>query len=183
MVESKTTWTLEMSSPEDFLPKLINVAGFEVRQVVRPSPSFNWFLHQAVGTEFRWGGRHDWGEEEWTEWANRPGLETWVAYVDGAPAGYCEMVEEEDGGVQIHHFGLLPGFIGQGLGGHFLSIVVRRAWDRGAKRVWLSTCSHDHKHAMKNYLSRGFRLVEERTGPGNGPRATVLFTSREPKDL
>jgi GNAT superfamily N-acetyltransferase len=183
MPETKTTWNLEMSSREDFRPKLIDVPGFEVRQVARPCASFNWFLHQAVGTDFRWGGRHDWGEAEWTEWVNQPELETWVAYVDGAPAGYCEMVEEEDGGIQIHRFGLLPEFLGQGLGGHFLSIVIERAWDRGSNRVWLHTCSLDHPHAMKNYQARGFCVTSEQTGPGNSARRTVLFTSGQPEEV
>ena len=183
MSVTKTTWILEMSSRADFRPKRIDVAGLEVREVVRPSASFNWFLHQAVGTDFRWGSRHDWGEAEWTSWVNQPELETWVAYIDGAPAGYCETLGHEDGSVRIHHFGLLPGFIGQGLGGHFLSVAVERAWDRGASRVWLTTCSHDHKHAMKNYLDRGFRVVEERTTPGNGARSAVIFTSGQPEDV
>lgn len=183
MSVTKTTWILEMSSRADFRPKRIDVAGLEVREVVRPSASFNWFLHQAVGTDFRWGGRHEWGEAEWTSWVNQPELETWVAYIDGAPAGYCETIGHEDGSVRIHHFGLLPGFIGQGLGGHFLSIAVERAWDRGANRVWLTTCSHDHKHAMKNYLDRGFRVVEERTTPGNGARSAVIFTSGQLEDV
>lgn len=180
MTETKTTWTLEMASPEEFSQKRLEFSGLEVRQVVRPSAEFNWFLHQAVGTKFRWGGRDQWGEAEWTEWVNRPGLETWVAYVEGTPAGYCELVSEEDDSVRIHHFGLLPSFIGQGLGGHFLSLTIERAWEMGADRVWLSTCSHDHPHALKNYLARGFRIVEERTGPSNAPRPPVIFTSGPP---
>ena len=177
MSDQKTIWTLEMASRGDFQPKQIDVPGFEFRQLVRPSAEFSWFLHQAVGTDFRWGGRDQWGQAEWQEWVHHPGLETWVAYIEGAPAGYCEMVLLDDGSVRIFHFGLLPSFIGQGLGGHFLSVTVARAWDLGANRVWLSTCSHDHPHARRNYLARGFRVVEETTGAANRTRLPVLFTS------
>jgi len=177
MSEQKTVWTLEMASRGDFQPKRADVPGFEFRQLVRPSAEYSWFLHQAVGTDFRWGGRDQWGKSEWQDWVRHPGLETWVAYLDGAPAGYCEIVLLEDGSVRIFHFGLLPSFIGQGLGGHFLSVTVARAWDLGANRVWLSTCSHDHPHARSNYLARGFRVIEETTGPANSTRQPVLFTS------
>lgn len=177
MSETKTTWILEMASVEDFSPKRLDFPGLEVRQVARPSPHYSWFLHQAVGEDFRWGGRDQWGRVEWTEWVNRPNLETWVAYLEGAPAGYSELVREADSSVRIHHFGLLPGFIGIGLGGHFLTIVLERAWELGPTKVWLSTCSHDHPHARKNYKARGFKLVEERSGPANEKRPPVIFTS------
>ena len=69
----------------------------------------------------------------------------------------------------IHNFGLLSQFIGQGLGGHLLSQAVKRAWAWGASSVWLSTCSHDHPHALKNYLARGFRIRTTTVGPANPP--------------
>lgn len=180
MSEMKTTWILELASREEFLPKQLDFPGLEVRRVARPSAPYSWFLHQAVGTDFRWGGRDHWGQVEWTEWVNRPNLETWVAYIEGAPAGYAELARESDGSVRIHHFGLLPGFIGLGLGGRFLSIVIERAWELEPTRIWLSTCSHDHPHARKNYEARGFRVVEERSDPANGIRTPVIFTSGRP---
>ena len=177
MSDQKIIWTMEIPSHSDFRPKQVDLPEFKFRQLVRPSPEFSWFLHQAVGTDFRWGGRDQWGQPEWEEWVHHPGLETWVAYVRGAPAGYCEMVLEDDGSVRIHHFGLLPSYIGQGLGGYCLSVSVARAWELGANRVWLTTCSHDHPHARSNYLARGFRVVDETTSPANIIRQPVLFTS------
>ncbi len=62
------------------------------------------------------------------------------------------------------YFGLLPEFIGRGLGGPLLTAAVRRAWEiPGARRVWLHTCTEDHPQALANYLSRGFSVfrVEE----------------------
>ena len=47
----------------------------------------------------------------------------------------------------------------------------------GASRVWLTTCSHDHPHALKNYLARGFQLFNETTGPANAPRESALFST------
>jgi GNAT superfamily N-acetyltransferase len=101
---------------------------------------------------------------------DRAELETWVGYRSGTPAGYFELERQVDpsGGaaVEIVYFGLLPGFIGHGLGGRLLSAAIDRAWEMvaGAGRVWVHTCDLDHPQALANYQARGFEvfLVEQR---------------------
>jgi len=122
-----------------------------------------------VGHPHRWGGRETWTAEDWIAYASRDELQTWVAYVDGTPAGYCEMEKSSAGEVEIVNFGLLPAFIGQGLGGHLLTVAVERAWAWDATRVWLHTCTHDHPHALHNYQARGFRVCKTEVGPANDP--------------
>lgn len=176
----KTVWRLEMRDASALRPKLVDDSTLEVRRVEEPLPEFNWFLNEAVGVEFRWGGRDEWTQADWIAYVDRPELETWVAYVGGAPAGYAELEKQDDASVRIQRFGLLSRFRGRGLGGHLLTEFTRRAWSMGAERVWLSTCSHDHPHALRNYQARGFRVVDESTGPANGQRSSVLFTSGSP---
>jgi GNAT superfamily N-acetyltransferase len=65
--------------------------------------------------------------------------------------------------VEIVYFGLLPRFVGRGLGGQLLTAAVQRAWQRTTVRVWLHTCTLDHPRAVANYLARGFRLYMEKT--------------------
>ena len=166
-----------MSSPNDLRPSKRQAAEPEVKRVEIACPEFNWFMHQAVGAEFRWGGRENWGRQEWTEYVDRPELETWIAYVAGTPAGYYELERQDDGSVRIECFGLRRQFFGQGLGGALLTNAAKRCWEMGANRVWLNTCSHDHPHALHNYLARGFKLVGETTGPPNPPRESTLFAS------
>jgi len=173
--EIKRTYHLELSSPSDLRPK----AGgdeLDVRRVEIPCPEFNWFLHQAVGAEFRWGGRNNWDRERWAAYVERPALETWVAYVAGTPAGYFELERQDDGSVRIVCFGLRRQFFGRGWGGPLLTIACTQAWRLGANRVWLTTCSHDHPHALQNYLDRGFKLISEHTGPANSRRDSALFS-------
>ena len=177
-IEQKITYRLEMSSRDDLRPPERTTAEFEVKRVEIVCPEFNWFLHQAVGAEFRWGGREEWGRQEWTEYVDRLQLETWVAYVAGTPAGYYELEKQDDGSVRIECFGLRRPFFGQGLGGALLTRAIERCWEMGANRVWLTTCSHDHPHALQNYLARGFKLVHETAGPPNPPRESALFAPR-----
>ena len=173
--EQKITYFLELSSRDDLSPPVQTTVDFDIIRVEIPCPEFNWFLHQAVGAEFRWGGREGWDRQKWMEYVDRPELETWVAYVAGTPAGYYELEKEKDGRVRIECFGLFRQFFGQRLGGILLTKAVERCWEMGANRVCLSTCSHDHPHALQNYLARGFKLVKETTGPPNLQYDSMLF--------
>jgi GNAT superfamily N-acetyltransferase len=175
--EQKITYHLEMASRQELRPSTRTAAELDVRRVEIPSPELNWFLHQLVGHNFRWGGREGWGHREWTAYVERPELETWVAYVAGTPAGYYELEKQQDGSVRIECFGLHGPFIGRGLGGPLLTRAVERCWEMGTNRVWLNTCSHDHPHALQNYLARGFRLVRESVGPPNPQTQSVIFQS------
>lgn len=173
--DTKTVWTLEMTDPTQLRAKHVGVEGLEVRRVEIPSPGFSWFLHQAVGADYRWGGRETWSEAEWRTCVGQPGFETWVAYVTGAPAGYFEFGKLDDGSIRIHSLGLLKAFFGRGLGAHLLTTAVEIAWKRAPRRVWLNTCSHDHPHALDNYRARGFRVVNEQQYEPNAPRDSLLF--------
>ncbi len=76
---------------------------------------------------------------------------------EDAVAGYFELRNCEDGSVEIAYFGLLPEFLGRGLGKHLLTCATEQAWADGANRVWLHTCTLDDPAALPNYLKRGFR--------------------------
>ena len=83
--------------------------------------------------------------------------------VGSETAGYVELRKYPDAAVEIAYFGLLPAFVGQGLGKFLLTKAVERAWARGAARVWLHTSSLDHSSALSNYLARGFSIWKQET--------------------
>ena len=174
-MEYKTQYRLEMASSDDLRPKRTDVPGLEIRRVEVPTPELNWFLHQCVGQPHRWGGREDWGREDWSVYVDRHELETWVAYMKGSPAGYFELERQQDQSVRMQCFGLFPRFVAQGIGGPFLTAAVERAWAMGAERVWLETCSHDHAHAIPNYTARGFKVIAQTKGPANPSWDSRLF--------
>ena len=90
-------------------------------------------------------------------------LTLWVLSVSGAPAGWFELKRHDDGSVEIAYFGILPEFRRRGLGKHLLGEAVRRAWEGGAARVWLHTCTLDDPAALPNYRARGFTPYKEET--------------------
>ena len=154
-----TTHHLELTDPDQFRPVATGPA-YELRQVAYPTPELNRSLYSTVGAAWFWYERLSWSRDRWLAFLDRPEVATWVAYVDGSPAGYFELEDQPGGSVEICYFGLLPAYIGQGLGGALLTDAVRAAWDRGASRVWLHTCSLDHPSALANYLARGFSLFD-----------------------
>ena len=157
-----TTWSLEMLRPEDLRPALLDDPALDVRRAEIPSPQLNRWLYTAVGGQHYWIDRLGWSFDRWRQYLEQPGVETWVAYLRGTPAGYFELERQPDAAVQIAYFGLLPGFQGRGIGGHVLTVAARRAWDAGTRRVWVHTGTLDGPHARRNYESRGFRVFDTR---------------------
>jgi ribosomal protein S18 acetylase RimI-like enzyme len=160
-----TTWYLEMRHPDELRGRAVPEGDITVMRAAIPSPAFSRFLYTAVGADWHWTERLNWDDDRWQRYLARPEVETWVAYLSGTPAGYLELEAQRDGDVEIVYFGLLPGFIGRGLGGYHLTVGVQRAWAMGARRVWLHTCSLDGPHALANYQARGFRIYRSETIP------------------
>jgi GNAT superfamily N-acetyltransferase len=136
-------------------------ADFRVIRTEVPCPEFNRFLYAAVGWQWSWIDKLPWEYEQWRAHVERPQFGTWVGYFSGTPAGYYELEQQADGNIEIVYFGLLPQFTGKGLGGALLTSAIESAWDWGARRVWVHTCSLDHPSALANYLARGFRKFKE----------------------
>jgi GNAT superfamily N-acetyltransferase len=81
--------------------------------------------------------------------------------VDGVPAGFAELDRWEDDEIELVQFGLMPEFIGQGLGKYFLQWTIDRAWSYQPRRFWLHTCTLDHPRALPNYVAAGFAIYKE----------------------
>ncbi len=155
---------LEMKSPSELRPKPAGDARFRIRRLAVPDWQFNKSLYLAVGENWNWTDRRAWTDEQWREYAESGRLQTFAAWYDSSPAGYYELRPDENGGVEIASLGLLPDFIGRGLGGALLTSAIRESWGLGAARVWLHTCTFDHPAALPNYQARGMRIYRIERG-------------------
>jgi ribosomal protein S18 acetylase RimI-like enzyme len=171
-----TTTYLEQTDPRDLRPARPPY-DVEVVRAALPSPELSRFLYVAVGGDWHWTDRLDWSRSRWLDYLTRPGVETWVAWQQGTPAGYVELDAQPDAAVEIAYFGLLPDFIGRGIGGHLLTVGTARAWDLATRwperppteRVWVHTCTLDGPNALANYHARGFRVYRERDAEQDVP--------------
>jgi GNAT superfamily N-acetyltransferase len=148
---------LEMRNPSELLGARTDDPRIRVEQMHECTPPFFRNLYVEVGRNYHWIDRLPWTDEDIVAHLSQPEISLWLMTEDGATAGYFELRRCEDGSVEVAYFGLLPKFIGRGLGKHLLTCAVEQAWAQGANRVWLHTCTLDDKAAMPNYLKRGFR--------------------------
>lgn len=151
---------LEMLSPEALRPKYVSDPEFRVLETAVSQPSFNKYLYRAVGRSWQWNDKLRWTDEQWRDYVADANLRTWVAYKVGTPAGYFELQKQEGDHIEIVYFGLMPDFIGHGLGGALLTEAITQAWNWGASRVWVHTCTLDHPGALANYQARGLTLYD-----------------------
>jgi GNAT superfamily N-acetyltransferase len=151
---------LEMTDPAQLVRAPLPDADWRVERMLDCPPSFWRFLYTEVGHEYYWVDRLPWSVEEILEYLTDPAVSVWLLTVWGSPAGYFELRQDGEGGVEIAYFGLLKPFHGRGLGAHFLTQAVIKAWESGAGRVWLHTNTFDHAAALPNYLKRGFKVFK-----------------------
>jgi GNAT superfamily N-acetyltransferase len=157
-----TTTSLEMLSPGEFKPKILDRDDVRMEKVEIPTPVINHFFFVNVGRPWKWYSRLKWTFADWKVLVEKASTTTWIGYIKNSPFGYIELDKQGDS-VEIAFFGLLPQFIGMGLGGFLLSEAVRLAWELGPRRVWVHTCTLDHKYALNNYLARGFSIYHKKT--------------------
>jgi GNAT superfamily N-acetyltransferase len=138
-------------------------ADASVARVHDPAPSLWRYLYADVGRAYRWTDRLGWTDDEIAAYLADPAIQLWVLTVDQTTAGYFELRRYPDQAIEIAYFGLLPDFVGRGLGKGLLSVAASEAWRQGAARVWLHTSSLDHHAALPNYLARGFRVFKVET--------------------
>ena len=57
--------------------------------------------------------------------------------------------------------GILKEYRGKNFGSALLDHCLQNSFNKDPKRIWVHTCSLDHKFALQNYKSRGFKIFKE----------------------
>jgi GNAT superfamily N-acetyltransferase len=152
---------LELRSADAFRPAFGDFPEVVVERVSDPAAALYRHCYRTVGKDWRWRDRWDWTDEEIAGHLARPEISLHVARREADVLGWYELRRQPDEeAVEIAYFGVFPDAIGRGFGKHLLSCAVRDAWDAGARRVWLHTCTLDHPAALPNYVARGFAPYE-----------------------
>ena len=147
---------LEMTAPPAL--RLPPPAGLRLAflRAEKPTISFYRYLYDAVGGPWLWVDRKRLSDEALALLIQDERIEIYVLYVGGVPAGYAELDLRPMPEIQLAYFGLMPEFIGRGLGPWLLRAALAEAWRRGPARVKVSTCSLDHPKALAVYQRAGF---------------------------
>ena len=140
----------------------------------RPTVSFYRYLYNTVGAPWLWWERRCLDDETLCAIIHDPKVEIYVLYVAGVPAGYVELDRRQQAEVEIAYFGLIPEFIGRGLGEYLLCCGLDRAWSGHPKRVWVDTCNLDHPKALGVYQRVGFVPYDQQTKVIDDPSGLIL---------
>ena len=135
--------------------------NFDVRLVDPPDFQLNNFFYKQIGKEYKWVDRLIWNENQWIKYINNSNVRTYTLQDNNNLAGYFEQIfDQKKLECEIAYFGILQDYVGKRLGGYLLSYAIKKSFAVGANRVWVHTCSLDHKYALKNYLSRGMKIFK-----------------------
>ncbi len=172
MKQLVTTYYLHMQNSNALRPAIAHDPSFFVQRAEIPIPELNRFLYTSVGDDWYWVKRLNWSYARWLSYLQRPELETWIGYAQGTPAGFFELERQAQQTTEIAIFGLLPQFIGRGIGGALLTAALEQAWRGDTQQVLVHTCSLDGPSALQNYYSRGFQLHHQDTHEADLPDVT-----------
>ena len=130
--------------------------------IKKPDFQLNKFLYKQIGKDHRWIDRLSWSDQAWQNYLNDKDVETYVLEVKNEVAGYFEKIfHPETNDVEIAYFGVLKDYREKNYGGYLLSNAIKISFKKDINRVWVHTCTLDHKNALKNYLARGMKIFKE----------------------
>ena len=148
----------------------------EFKEVKKPSDEYsieladpkdfqlNKFFYKNIGKDCQWIDRLIWTDLDWTKYVSDEKLFTYILKSKNEIAGYFEHLFNKDSKeTEIAYFGILDEYFGQKLGGYLLTEAIELSFSMGSLRVWVHTCSLDHKNALANYLSRGMKIFKSET--------------------
>tara|TARA_B100000965_G_C19456806_1_gene697822 strand:+ start:205 stop:717 length:513 start_codon:yes stop_codon:yes gene_type:complete len=150
---------LEITSIESLIEVKKPYENLYLNKVSKNDFQLNKFLYKQIGKNYNWVDRLVWTDKNWIEYVSNKSLFTFVLKKDADIAGFFELIYHKNKSeVEIVYFGLLEEYFEKKLGGYMLSEAIKKSFNFNVNKVWVHTCSLDHKNALNNYLSRGMKI-------------------------
>ena len=155
---------LEIRSINDLVEANKPNENLILEKVDPPDFHINKFFYKEIGKNHRWTDRLIWNDKNWINYINNSSVVTYILKNKEDLVGYFEQnFNNEKLECEIAYFGILEEYFGKKLGGYLLSEAIKKSFEKNSKRVWVHTCSLDHKHALSNYISRGMKIFQTDT--------------------
>ena len=143
---------IELNIPENYQIILDDKKNFKL----------NKFFYKQIGVDHYWRDRLIWSDKEWLKYAENKNLETHILKKEEHLVGFYEQEYHlRSNEVELINMGILKEFRGLKLGSMLLNHAIASASRKNPNRMWVHTCSLDHKHALQNYKSKGFQIFKE----------------------
>ncbi len=152
---------LEIKSINELVDSEKPATNLNLNKVDPPDFQLNKFFYKEIGRKHKWIDRLVWSDRNWSDYLSSSNVKTYVLKQSEDLIGFFEQIFYKDKlECEIAYFGILEEYIGKKFGAYLLSEAIKKSFNNGSKRVWVHTCSLDHKHALKNYLSRGMKIYK-----------------------
>ena len=153
---------LEIKSLKELKDPQFNPDGCFIEVTDPKDFQINKFFYKNIGKDHRWADRLVWTDKQWIEYVSNQKVKTYILKIKDDLAGYFELIFHEDKNeIEIAYFGLLKEYQNKKFGSYLLSTAIKKSFSLNAKRVWLHTCSLDHKNALNNYIARGMKIFKK----------------------
>ena len=155
---------LEINSIEDLNKVTDPQEEYSLNLLDPQNFQLNKFFYKNIGKKHKWIDRLVWTENQWMDYVSSEKVKTYVLKYKGDLAGFFELIfHSEKNEIEIAYFGILEEFQNKKLGSYLLSQAIQKSFKRDINRVWVHTCSLDHKNALNNYIARGMKIFKTET--------------------
>ena len=155
---------LEINSIEDLIKVAEPNGNYSLNLLEPINFQQNKFFYKNIGKKHKLIDRLVWTETQWIDYVSNKNVKTYVFKFKDDLAGFFELIYHgEKKEVEIAYFGLLEEFQNKKLGSYLLSQAIQKSFKESIGRVWVHTCSLDHKNALNNYIARGMTIFKTET--------------------
>ena len=135
-----------------------------IQKVTPPDIELNKFFYKNIGKNHRWIDRLIWSNLKWISYLENNNVHTYIMKLNEDLVGYFEIIQNTSiKSSEIAYFGILDNYIGKKIGGYLLTEAIKKCFEFKSQKVWVHTCTLDHKNALSNYLNRGMKIFKEET--------------------
>ena len=136
---------------DDYTLNLLNPINFQL----------NKFFYKNIGNKHKWVDRLTWTEEKWIDYVSSKNVKTFILKYKKDLVGFFELIYHQDKKeVEIAYLGILEEYHNKKLGSYLLSEAIKISFKNKIHRVWVHTCTLDHKNALNNYMARGMKIFK-----------------------
>ena len=152
---------LEINSLEDLNEGSRPTSDYSLNLLDPINFQLNKFFYKNIGNKHKWVDRLIWNEEKWINYVSNENVKTYVLKYKDELVGFFELINHnENKEVEIAYLGILEEYHNKKLGSYLLSEAIKESFKKNINRVWVHTCTLDHKNALKNYITRGMKIFK-----------------------
>ena len=153
---------LELKKDQKLNQSIIFPKNVKIHVETEKDININKFFYRQIGKDHFWRDRLLWSDKKWQKYINNKNLETGIMKINDEFVGFYEQeFHENKNEIELIQMGILKEYQGKKLGSYLLKYIIQNIFSRNIERLWVHTCSLDHKNALSNYLSKGLKIFKE----------------------